>query len=777
MPIHSKRAAAFSVQSATTVRVVRKATTSAVAKKAVPKKKVPPEVVQLPAAQTKPKKVGKTVRAQTTPPKTKSEVVVTPSKQEVVFVPSTASLRLLEKIELYRIWYAQSFPTYMSTVAKVGGYTFVLLGTLLASFSYLSNKDLFGPAATVCTEVDCVTIADAELPPEAPLITFLNSLPTEITSDTDFVLRAENTAEPKVSLQHLESGERVSLSPMEVMERGEFKYLIKHDLKPGTYIVQAEARDGVTTYKFSTTPVTIPGEVAVTVPIVRPALDDSLSTSTASGTAMVEETALVPVETTDGDTAATTPLHPLTVRVVDTANATYLRINVGDFAPDQVEVYSRVTGSSEALYLGLATQVQGEWIFSLSALDLPHYEHQLYASFAARDKAYQTEATTYIPADFSNSNLTSESELFLLVEKIELALATADVKNATRQQYLSHIASTTPAFFDTAHEVTFADDSLLTEADTQLQLYNQSIDRLLSYYAAAVQGGQKYLLDLVDSKFVAEYKLIAQSYPDTESITTLETLYALRFQDLKDRVRDMEQQVGDQTNNLMARDTDSDGFSDFDEIANYDTDPAKADTDKDGVLDAIESISGFNPLVSDIQNLVTLTQNSEERIFNEVLTIKGVEAITQKSAGADITYAVLSGTSIPNSYVTILSYTLGTIGVIRTNLKGDFSYTIEKDLVEGEYEVAAVLTDNNGNVVASSKPYIFTKTKHDLVAAAVGETLVFIPQNATSETLPAAVTASVAVTAFGFLLVLLSQTLHKRRRELVPSIARKPRGA
>jgi hypothetical protein len=419
------------------------------------------------------------------------------------------------------------------------------------------------------------------------------------------------------------------------------------------------------------------------------------------------------------------------------------------------------------VFLGLATPVQGEWILSLSALDLPQYQHQLFASFVVHGKTYQTEAAVFSPTTDTGASLTTESELLLLVQKIELALATSDVKNDTRHQYFSHISSTTPTFFDTAHEVTFADESLLQEADAQMQLSRESIDRLLSYYAAAVQGGQKYLLNFVDTKLVSTYKQIANSSDVSQSTTALETLYALRFQALKDRVRDMEQQVGDETSNLAARDMDNDGFSDFDEIANYGTDPAKADTDKDGVLDSVEIISSFDPLVSDIHGITSLKQNIDERTFDDVVRIRGAEAITQKNNSGDKTFVVVSGTSIPNSYVTILSYTLGTVGVIRTNSAGEFSYTLEKDLTEGEYEVVALLADNNGEVVAASKVFQFTKTKHSLVAAAASQETTAISPGTSHDNLPTVVTASVAVAAFGFLLLLLSKSLENRRREIV----------
>src|SRR3989344_4582252 len=79
---------------------------------------------------------------------TEAKVTTAP---EVVFVPGAASLRLLEKVHLYTIWYERHVPGVMTGVAKVSGYPFIFLGAVFAVFSYIDAKNIIStPAALVC---------------------------------------------------------------------------------------------------------------------------------------------------------------------------------------------------------------------------------------------------------------------------------------------------------------------------------------------------------------------------------------------------------------------------------------------------------------------------------------------------------------------------------------------------------------------------------------------------------------------------------------------------
>src|SRR3989344_6006634 len=103
------------------------------------------------------------------------------STPEVVFVPGQASLRLLEKVHLYTVWYEQYVPSMMSGVAKVGGYAFIFLGPVFA----VSLKEL--PEAVV-PEVTTAVVEEtvlADTAEEDEVITSDSDLTYEISTSSD----------------------------------------------------------------------------------------------------------------------------------------------------------------------------------------------------------------------------------------------------------------------------------------------------------------------------------------------------------------------------------------------------------------------------------------------------------------------------------------------------------------------------------------------------------------------------------------------------------------
>jgi hypothetical protein len=93
-----------------------------------------------------------------------------------------------------------------------------------------------------------------------------------------------------------------------------------------------------------------------------------------------------------------------------------------------------------------------------------------------------------------------------------------------------------------------------------------------------------------------------------------------------------------------------------------------------------------------------------------------------------------------------------------------FSYTIERDFAIGQHEVAVVLTDTLGEIVASSKPHSFARTGNAFVAAAAMSTAAGQgSQPSEDDVLLHLLVAAVGVITFGFILLLLSNTLRNRR--------------
>jgi hypothetical protein len=683
-------------------------------------------------------------------------VVVT---KEEVYLPSTASLRLLEKVELYRLWYQNKFPVEVARFARASGYSFVIVGTLLAAFGYAGNKffDLQA-AATICTEVNCVEVADENLVPTAPLITYLNSLPAELTNETDVTLRSRSEAEPTVFIRSIISGEVTSLSPVERMKDGEFRYLIEPTkLGGGHFEVVATIADSEMSYKFVGPTFFVNGLETVSLSDKMPVLSEDIVVDTASTSATT--TASEELEqNTNNDSSNIMTEEPLQISLAGAAKAEFLKIKTGTYAPEEVLIYSKIPESNSDIFLGSATLVQGEWIFS----------HELYATFVSQGRYYQTAMQRYTPKVTASASLTSDSDINLLVSKITLALETAEVKNDTRFEYLTYIASTTPNFFDSENEKSFASESIISFADAALIDHKEAVNRLLFNHALVSGGNYRYLREYSNYNIKNFYEALIRSEVRDREYGSAATLLASRFESIGNRVAETEQRIADDARSLTTSDTDSDGLADFDELANLKTDPAKADSDLDGVLDGVEVIGGTDPKSPDVTsfpNISSLKINSSDT----PVTLTSVRGVTNSTSGKNKTYPVIQGKSLPFSFVYIFIEGTDTTGFIKTAMDGTFQYTFEQELADGSYVVTAALATAKGELIGETKPITFTKTNGGLVATALFGDSPVLSFDQNGSRVPYVVAAAIAVVTFGFILILLAQSLLPRRRDQIKS--------
>jgi hypothetical protein len=756
------------------------------AKKVITAKVVKPvrKQAQKPSELLTPKKSLKNVAAKKVAvkkaTKKKKEKSVFYEPVEVV-IPSTASLRLLEKVEIYKQWYQLDFPEYVSKTAKVAGYSFIFLGALFASFSYLNTTGVFSnTAALVCYEDTCKDIADSELPPEAPLVTFRNSIPTIISGDIDFSLDLLNASEVSTFLVSAETGQVTTLTPIEVTPSSNYIYLIKYsELTPGAYSLVAEVLDGKTRYKFSGSTFTVKAKVSEKTEPDLPLVEDSEislgnenSTSTGSASS-TDESLFDDVDVANdniGTAVSTSEALPVSMRLEKLRESTFLKITTGNFAPERVNVYMQIPNSDHSVFLGLATLVQSEWIFSLDALELPSNTSFIFAEFTKEDVVYRTEGIIFRPNSLQTEDATASVDGTLLVEKVNLALTTTALQGLDRTSYLT-ILNPFDDFFNSAEEKEFASPALI-ELITAKMIENESaIDSLLFRYAASVQVSIDFVVQLAEKKLddlagqmAAD---IASDLGQLNKLTNVKTVIALRFRELKQAVTEEESTFALETNGLSARDTDFDGISDYDELSNFNTNYKSADTDLDGVLDSVELLVGTDPLESDVVEKMTFNQTTDDIKFSDSLSIEGISPLLVKNSKADnnLTYYVITGTAVPNSYVNVVAGEPGVIGIIKTNSEGQFSYTLEKELNNGARFAYLALPDNAGNPVATSKVYELSNTLGKQTASA---NLADIRSSTSKkDSLSHVVTAAVGVVSLGLILLLLSVSVRSRNKLIV----------
>ncbi len=209
-------------------------------------------------------------------------------------------------------------------------------------------------------------------------------------------------------------------------------------------------------------------------------------------------------------------------------------------------------------------------------------------------------------------------------------------------------------------------------------------------------------------------------------------------------------------------DSDGDGISNYDEKNVYGTNPYKADTNGNGYVDGAEILAGFNPTststsaiiryknpknsgiidtnlfaVSSIKMIsrnnvatVAVTQNNSSATSslaigtttptttNSNLKVKIPPVITPTSSNGNVQTnttkkksRVLSfkGKSLPNSFITVFIYSIPTIVTVKTDADGNWNYTMDKELQNGNHVMYVAMTDSSGDIITKSKPIPFVK--------------------------------------------------------------------
>jgi hypothetical protein len=172
--------------------------------------------------------------------------------------------------------------------------------------------------------------------------------------------------------------------------------------------------------------------------------------------------------------------------------------------------------------------------------------------------------------------------------------------------------------------------------------------------------------------------------------------------------------IEDRGGDLLDEDTDGDGVSDYDEVYIYDTDPENTHTSGGNLSDGEKILRGINPAdVNESQISYSDPRSDKDSYISDVYTVDRVELIDYNGQKR----VKLQGKALPNSYTTIYVYSTPAIVTIKTDGRGEWSYTLDKELENGDHSVYVATVNNSGRLVARSSAIPFTKTAE---AAAIG---------------------------------------------------------
>lgn len=184
----------------------------------------------------------------------------------------------------------------------------------------------------------------------------------------------------------------------------------------------------------------------------------------------------------------------------------------------------------------------------------------------------------------------------------------------------------------------------------------------------------------------------------------------LRFQEvLVEKQKIVESRQGD----LVFKDSDDDGISDYDEVHIYKTDPTNARTKGDGRTDGEKIREGINPL-SEVEEKINYQDPREDKksFVSDAYKVSKVQLVKD-----DNEKLIFEGTALPNTYITLYIYSTPIIVTVKTDKNGAWNYELDKELENGEHQIYAATVDTSGKIVARSNPILFTKTAE---AATIG---------------------------------------------------------
>ncbi len=240
------------------------------------------------------------------------------------------------------------------------------------------------------------------------------------------------------------------------------------------------------------------------------------------------------------------------------------------------------------------------------------------------------------------------------------------------------------------------------------------IDSTLLSLAGAITTEDINNLEKEINKGIDNIKTIAVENATSESVAITQINNSTSFGDITQTLNTLSQTVSTQNEalksqggDLLYKDTNKDGISDYDSVYVYNmnpTTPSPVSSYEGKDINAGDKIIlGFNPALSEIVKVEK--EQPVEAPAPVVSTYKVKEmALTEKKE------VVIKGQALPNSFVTIYIYSTPIMVTVKTDSKGEWQYVLNKELENGDHTIYTASVNNSGNIIAKSSGYLFTKT-------------------------------------------------------------------
>jgi Bacterial Ig-like domain len=162
-----------------------------------------------------------------------------------------------------------------------------------------------------------------------------------------------------------------------------------------------------------------------------------------------------------------------------------------------------------------------------------------------------------------------------------------------------------------------------------------------------------------------------------------------------------------EVDNLLNKDTNNDGVSDYDSIYVYKLDPvlpSPVSTYQGKTINAQEKILlNFDPTKSELTKVTPEQPIESKAPIVTAYKVKEIKLTDKKEI-------IITGQALPNSFITLYIYSTPIMVVVKTDSNGQWQYVLDKELEDGDHSVYTATVNNSGNIVAKSSGYLFTKT-------------------------------------------------------------------
>jgi len=409
----------------------------------------------------------------------------------------------------------------------------------------------------------------------------------------------------------------------------------------------------------------------------------------------------------------------------------------------QVDFYIRQQSLSALLFLGAGAQnpASGAWEFSFDGAAYPNGAYELFALIVNPGGTFRSPNSDFTINNISSAGLDQQTAL-----KSQLALAQlASGPALTNPESLSIVKKTLGslpqgvadpvAYQNAVRDFTSAISKIieLNNSLSQIQAQKDQIDVRAGQLKQKLAALSPDALDSLRNDIVAQINdLLGQSAAinstlaalrqqladwqgkrDSARQTILSLAPAAQKVTIQAQLTSLESSVGAsaqkavEAQNELAKDSDNDGLSDYDELFVYKTDPYNPDTDGDGFLDGDEVTNGFNPLdPGDHKKTVYPDPYTVSPRHTDIYTVDSVAIVVQADGRRNIK---LTGHGLPGSYVDIFIYSQPLIVVVKTDSEGRWEYVLEKDLGDGQHTVYAAQINSLGAIEARSQEFVFLK--------------------------------------------------------------------